>query len=185
MISFFRKIRQKLLSQNRVTRYLAYALGEIALVMIGILLALQVNNWNEERKQKNEESRYLAALQTDFKAAQSWFRLILGAVQEQLDHNEHLLSILDGTPGSIPNDSIVSMIRKSFIDVPFGVQVPAFTDLINSGKLSVLQSEQLRRSLSEFETANSLANDYAQRASEQWAGQVTEFFIERFNVSSI
>ncbi|WP_026952516.1 hypothetical protein [Algoriphagus mannitolivorans] len=47
MISFFRKIRQKLLQQNRVTRYLAYAIGEIFLVVLGILIALQVNNWNE------------------------------------------------------------------------------------------------------------------------------------------
>ena len=50
MISFFRKIRQKLLSENRVTRYLAYAVGEILLVVIGILIALQVNTWNENRK---------------------------------------------------------------------------------------------------------------------------------------
>ncbi|WP_073571144.1 DUF6090 family protein [Algoriphagus zhangzhouensis] len=50
MLSFFRKIHQKLLSQNRVTQYLAYAIGEIILVVIGILIALQVNNWNENRK---------------------------------------------------------------------------------------------------------------------------------------
>ncbi|MCS4435243.1 DUF6090 family protein [Aquiflexum gelatinilyticum] len=50
MISFFRKIRQKLLKENRVTRYLAYAVGEILLVVIGILIALQVNTWNENRK---------------------------------------------------------------------------------------------------------------------------------------
>jgi hypothetical protein len=62
MISFFRKIRQKLLSQNRVTRYLLYALGEITLVMIGILLALQVNNWNEEKKNHRFEREILSLL---------------------------------------------------------------------------------------------------------------------------
>jgi hypothetical protein len=62
MISFFRKIRQKLLAENRVTRYLAYALGEILLVMVGILLALQVNNWNENRKTQVFEKEILSLI---------------------------------------------------------------------------------------------------------------------------
>ena len=52
MIRFFRTIRQRLLAQNRFTKYLVYATGEIVLVVIGILIALQINNWNEERKRK-------------------------------------------------------------------------------------------------------------------------------------
>lgn len=59
MIRFFRKIRQKLLTQNKVTRYLAYAIGEIFLVVIGILIALQVNNWNESRKESARERELL------------------------------------------------------------------------------------------------------------------------------
>jgi hypothetical protein len=50
MIKFFRKIRQKLLSENKFSKYLLYAIGEIALVVIGILIALSINNWNEDRK---------------------------------------------------------------------------------------------------------------------------------------
>ena len=50
MLRFFRHIRKSLMEQNKIRTYLLYALGEIALVMIGILLALQVNNWNEGRK---------------------------------------------------------------------------------------------------------------------------------------
>ena len=52
MIGFFRKIRKQLADDNKPLKYLRYAFGEIVLVMIGILLALQVNNWNEERKSK-------------------------------------------------------------------------------------------------------------------------------------
>lgn len=59
MITFFRQIRQKLLHQNQVTRYLGYAGGEIFLVVIGILLALQINNWNEGRKTKKFEQEIL------------------------------------------------------------------------------------------------------------------------------
>ena len=50
MIKFFRKIRYDLMEKNKTGKYLKYAIGEILLVMIGILLALQVNNWNEDRK---------------------------------------------------------------------------------------------------------------------------------------
>ncbi len=59
MLTFFRRIRQKLLHQNQVTRYLAYAAGEIFLVVIGILIALQINNWNEGRKTKKFEQEIL------------------------------------------------------------------------------------------------------------------------------
>lgn len=54
MIKFFRKIRQKLLSENKFGKYLTYAIGEIVLVVIGILIALQINNWNENKKQQAE-----------------------------------------------------------------------------------------------------------------------------------
>ena len=59
MIKFFRKIRQKLLSENKFSKYLLYAIGEIILVVVGILIALQINNWNENRKLKGEEIKLL------------------------------------------------------------------------------------------------------------------------------
>lgn len=59
MIQIFRRIRQNLLASNRLRQYLVYALGEIALVMIGILLALQVNNWNEARKTDQRMQTYI------------------------------------------------------------------------------------------------------------------------------
>jgi hypothetical protein len=59
MLKFFRKIRQRLLQRNRVTQYLVYAAGEILLVVIGILIALQINNWNEDRKSNKFEQEIL------------------------------------------------------------------------------------------------------------------------------
>lgn len=66
MLTFFRKIRQKLLSQNKVTRYLVYALGEIVLVVIGILLALQINTWNQNRLDRKQEQQLLAQLEIEY-----------------------------------------------------------------------------------------------------------------------
>ncbi len=58
MIKFFRKIRQKLLTENKFSKYLIYAIGEIILVVIGILIALQINNANENRKTENIKNNY-------------------------------------------------------------------------------------------------------------------------------
>lgn len=68
MISFLRKIRQKLLQQNRITQYLTYAIGEIILVVFGILIALQINNANEARKAKQSERVVLKNIVQDLKA---------------------------------------------------------------------------------------------------------------------
>ena len=67
MIKFFRKIRQKLLAENRFSKYVFYAVGEIILVVIGILIALSINNWNENQKTKSWEERFLIDLQNELK----------------------------------------------------------------------------------------------------------------------
>jgi Family of unknown function (DUF6090) len=67
MIKFFRKIRQNLLSEGKTGKYLKYAIGEIILVVIGILIALSINNWNEKKKGKEELNQYLSSLKENIK----------------------------------------------------------------------------------------------------------------------
>jgi len=68
MIKFFRKIRQRLLTENKFSKYLLYAIGEIVLVVIGILIALQINNSNENRKLKGAEIKLLQNFKTSIEA---------------------------------------------------------------------------------------------------------------------
>ena len=68
MIKFFRKIRQRLLTENKYSKYLIYAIGEIILVVLGILIALQINNWNENRKTKKLERVFLESFIVDLEA---------------------------------------------------------------------------------------------------------------------
>jgi hypothetical protein len=65
MIKFFRKTRQKLLAENKFSKYLIYAIGEIVLVVIGILIALQINNWNDARKLQNNMKSVYSIIKTD------------------------------------------------------------------------------------------------------------------------
>ena len=67
MIKFFRKTRQKLLTENKFSKYLIYAIGEIILVVVGILIALQINNWNESQKEMHLEEQLIDLLISDLK----------------------------------------------------------------------------------------------------------------------
>ena len=67
MINFFRKIRKQLADDNKPLKYMRYAIGEIVLVVIGILIALQINNWNEERKATIIEKNYVRSIYQDLK----------------------------------------------------------------------------------------------------------------------
>jgi hypothetical protein len=62
MLTFLRRIRKSLIESGSVQKYLLYAIGEIILVVIGILIALQINNWNEERKTHEFENELLKEL---------------------------------------------------------------------------------------------------------------------------
>jgi hypothetical protein len=91
MIKFFRHIRKQLLTENKFSRYMLYALGEILLLVIGILIALQVNNWNEERKNNLQERRLLSEVQKELDSnIDKSIRSLL-----QLKTHDSLISILD------------------------------------------------------------------------------------------
>ncbi|MBT8252612.1 MAG: hypothetical protein KJN68_01480, partial [Bacteroidia bacterium] len=66
MIKFFRKIRYRLMETGNTSKYLKYAIGEILLVVIGILIALQINNWNESQKMERKEQILLTQLKQEF-----------------------------------------------------------------------------------------------------------------------
>ncbi|WP_375325365.1 DUF6090 family protein [Flagellimonas sp. GZD32] len=104
MIKFFRKIRQKLLSENKFSKYLLYAIGEIILVVIGILIALQVNNWNENNKKREFEITILKEIRNnlifdleDFESNITHLEnkttssaSLLKAFEDDLDYNDSL-----------------------------------------------------------------------------------------------
>ena len=149
MIKFFRKIRQKLLSENKFSKYLIYAIGEIVLVVIGILIALQINNWNESKKTALEEQALLKDLQID---------LLLN--HEQLkDKQEHLLRVQTNTK-ILANDYLNKELNQQMIlradslvgllqsRATFDPNEGIVNELISSGKLRSLENKELRNFLS-------------------------------------
>ena len=91
MIKFFRHIRKRLLSEGKTGKYLTYAIGEIVLVVIGILIALQINNWNETRQIKKVEKEILNVLLEDLNSAKSFSAQYIRSEQHYLDIIETIL----------------------------------------------------------------------------------------------
>ncbi len=106
MINFFRKIRKELANENQFVKYSRYAIGEIALVMIGILLALQVNNWNEERKQNNKGVNVLVKLKNEFIENQNLLKVIIPLHKRTEYSNNRLLELISPIPTEKNLDSL-------------------------------------------------------------------------------
>ena len=111
MIKFFRKIRYNLMEKNKTGKYFKYAIGEIILVVIGILIALQINNWNEKRKLQNETNTYLNQKLENLKED----RLRLFEIRDiRLDKTEKSKYVLDK---GIENVDVISFTKILYLIV--------------------------------------------------------------------
>jgi hypothetical protein len=121
MIKFFRKIRQNLLMENKTGKYFKYAIGEIVLVVIGILIALSINNWNQNITFKNELKQIIKEVHNDLNQDLLYLNEEINNVKK---FNNNIDNILDnGNKMSI--DSLLNAITKvhsvtSFVPVNFG-----------------------------------------------------------------
>jgi hypothetical protein len=144
MIKFFRKIRQKLLSENKFSKYLLYAIGEIILVVIGILIALQVNEWNKERNRAIAEQTIIEQLQADLKRSQieleelKNFYLQRARVSAQMTRAFYKTELPDNIDRYI-NGALASRVYSPVLGTA--------RSLINSGKIDILTSIELKNDI--------------------------------------
>ena len=148
MIKFFRKIRQNLLAQNRVNKYLIYALGEIILVVIGILIALQINNWNENRKESDKEQVILKRLQKEFESNKEQLYQKIEIRNRVIKNSQDLLYYFDH-PQLATLDSITIKLSKLITPTSFD---PIQNDLVSSGNVEILKNEKLKQLLINWST---------------------------------
>ena len=150
MIKFFRRIRQNLLNEGKTTRYFKYAIGEIILVVIGILIALQINNWNELRKADVEEQRALHNIHRDFiknkdilVEVKTNSLLIINSGIQILNHT--------GTKSKPESENILNeLLNKLYNSSPYYPQNGFLDDLLSSGKLGIFKNVELRNLLSSW-----------------------------------
>lgn len=147
MLRFFRNIRKKMIEEDNVRKYLPYAIGEILLVVIGILVALQVNNWNEERKEQNLAENILVQLHE--KVAQDTLGLNRQAdrYQRMINETEWVIEQFENDAPYVSRmDTALAMISAfSILEADY----TAFNYLENVG-IGIIQDQTLRDAISNY-----------------------------------
>jgi len=157
MLKFFRKIRKNLLTENKFSKYLLYAVGEIFLVVVGILIALQINNWNNGKIERKEEKKSYLNIK----------RQILDDKNELIkvkDLNNYYSSayeygiklIISGNREKIDSLTLVAMGLSQFSD--FHSSGNIYQTLVNSGELKLLKNSGITSSIQKLETTYIVAN---------------------------
>ena len=150
MIKFFRHLRKSLINQNLMGKYFKYALGEIILVVIGILIALQINNWNENRKNNIIEADYYCRILDDFKLNEKLIDENFELTTKRIKLTKELIKDLNNTP----NDRS-SILNKFVVALRHDVSIPSnitFDDLTSSGQLKLLTDIKLKNRLIQHST---------------------------------
>ncbi|WP_088341914.1 DUF6090 family protein [Robiginitalea sediminis] len=146
MIQFFRTIRNQLLSQNNFRKYLFYAAGEIVLVVIGILIALQINNLNEARKDREKEQAILRQLRSEYQNNLEQLNQKIEMRNEGLMACNTLLEFID-EPESLEEAVFYSAMANISRDPTFD---PIKNDIIGTDKIRLIQNDTLVRYLSNW-----------------------------------
>jgi len=146
MIGFFRKIRKKLADDNKPTQYLRYAIGEILLVVIGILIALQINNWNEERLGLIQEKTTLSNLNIEFKENLKNLDSIDKILLHTISATERIFKMFKEEPNQDSRKFDI-LLHKALASPSWKPSEFVLNDLKNSGGLSKLNNNELKKLL--------------------------------------
>jgi len=114
VLKFFRNIRKQLAAENKVMAYLRYAIGEILLVVIGILIALQINNWNELRKQSNAATEFIEGVKKDLTQDKNYIEFIIMKTEPKIEAFD-LLSKNDFLKIHSKNKNLVDSLFQTYL----------------------------------------------------------------------
>ncbi len=151
MIKFFRHIRKRLLTENKFSKYLLYAIGEIVLVVIGILIALQINNWNEKENEQHKIKEYAVSLIQDLELDIEMANQIKG-------QNEDIVARIDSLNIYIQNRRIADFDNLVMLFYtlnkphrPYVWNRTTITELKSSGSLGLIQNDSLSKMISKYD----------------------------------
>jgi hypothetical protein len=185
MIPIFRKTRKKMADDNKPLKYMRYAIGEIALVVIGILIALQINNWNENRKDGIKEQVILKSLRVNLKENLKLLNLPYEATINAYNASLNLHELI--TPnGSIINTNQVDSLLSVTLDYfSFDANSGAINEIINSGQLNIIRNEELKNLISNWSGINEDTQRDVDIANNHAFDKIITYLAKHGNISNL
>lgn len=152
MIKFFRHIRQQLLTDNKFSKYLLYAIGEIILVVIGILIALQINTWNEKQKKQNLIKAYANSLISDLRDDINWVNFSKGQMEEAIVRIDSLANYVRTKHiNEISNLALIPFMMGDYMYRPYSWNEATIEELKISGVLRYKGNEDLSKKIVSYD----------------------------------
>jgi hypothetical protein len=150
MINFFRKIRESLLAGNKFSKYLLYAIGEIFLVVIGILIAIQLNNWNEDQKLQKLEKEYYCRLLEDVLQDNEQINELKGLAHDRLIASNRAIRLLLEPDASKVDVGTEIYLSTKAIYSDFKPNNSAFEDLKSGANLNLISDKSIIKALNQY-----------------------------------
>ena len=150
MIKFFRNIRKSLLTENRLSKYLLYAFGEIVLVVIGILIALQINNWNENRKAKVLEKNFYKDILLDLEKDEKKLNYLKYYSTKRIEYLDTLLTYVRNPLKTMGIDKFGRYVEPIFYSEQPTIYNSTFESGKSAGTFSIISDKTLLKNLSEY-----------------------------------
>ena len=138
------------MEKNKTGKYLKYAIGEIILVVIGILIALSINNWNIERIDKNRETKYQTNIVLDLKKDIGRLDYLIQFRKDRLLGDQKLIQQMNGMPSNNLTE-LTQNVVKSLMEENFSPNNTTFSELSNSGNLNLISNDSIKLLLLELE----------------------------------
>ena len=150
MIKFFRKIRYDLMEKNKTGKYFKYAIGEIILVVIGILIALSINNWNESRKEKELEQNYYCLLLDDINQDKQQVETLKELVKERINSSNKAISEIQKENADATEVGINFRLAIRLGKRTFQPNDATFQDIKSSGNLGIIKDKYILKQLNRY-----------------------------------
>lgn len=184
MLKFFRRIRQKLLSEGQISKYLLYAIGEIVLVVIGILIAIQIDNLNSKRIESNRINEYYHRIHQELEASLQASKQYESILEMLLQKNERSLELLH----TRNVDSLAKMnetLGALATVYAYSFSFPMVEEFLGQDYLSKIQNDKIKQHLQLFSRYLDNSKAYDDYIFNQYRTVIEPFFNKNINYAEV